>query len=50
MNEVIFTMPSVQNVPLDVMDAEEIEIQSSEETLRECIKETLSLVESYMRD
>lgn len=41
MNREIFTMPSAQDVPLDSVDAEEIEIQESVKGVRKLIREML---------
>lgn len=41
MNREIFTMPSAQDVPLDQVDAEEIELQESVMGIRSLIREML---------
>jgi hypothetical protein len=42
MNREIFTMPSAQDVPLDTVDAEEIELQESVKGVRNLIREMLN--------
>lgn len=41
MNREIFTMPSAQDVPIDTVDAEEIELQESMKGVRNLIREML---------
>ncbi len=41
MNREIFTMPSTQDVPLDAVDAEEIELQESVKGIRNLIREMI---------
>ena len=43
MNREIFTMPSAQDVPIDTVDAEEIELQESVKGVRNLIREMLSI-------
>ena len=47
MNREIFTMPSAQDVPLDRVDAEEIELQESVKGVRSLIREMLLTEAAY---
>ena len=47
MNREIFNMPSIQDVPLDQVDAEEIELQESVMEVRSLIREMLITEAAY---
>ena len=50
MNDSIFIQASIKDVPLDASDEEIITMGSAEAVIRECIKETLSLIDEYLDD